>query len=135
MKQLYQICVVPKPTTKETSPSGIKMVASLLNFKFPQIIGSRISFQTLAKMLKCIPKALDLIFTMCSWNQKKRPTMSQAFQHPLFTPLHRQCITFAYLLILKGTLNFSECGWFLLSHELYMRFVHVKTRILNLFFI
>ena len=82
--QIYQICTMLGPPTKQTLPNGVKM-AAFLNFKFPEIAPT-----PLAEILNCSPEALNMISTLCTWDPEKRPTMSQALQHPFFKQRQRQ---------------------------------------------
>ncbi|KAG0577393.1 hypothetical protein KC19_5G153000 [Ceratodon purpureus] len=58
----------------------MKLAASL-NFQFPQLSSSTHLSQLIPN---ASPEAIDLISSMCVWDPTKRPTASQALQHPFF---------------------------------------------------
>ncbi|XP_024401596.1 cyclin-dependent kinase F-4 isoform X1 [Physcomitrium patens] len=77
--EIYRICAVIGSPSHYTWSDGMKLAASL-NFQFPQLSSTQLS--------QLIPtassEAINLISAMCVWDPHKRPTASQALQHPFF---------------------------------------------------
>lgn len=77
--EIFKICgVIGSPTT-ESWADGLKLARDI-NYQFPQLAGLHLS--------SLIPSASDdaisLISSLCSWDPCKRPTASEALQHPFF---------------------------------------------------
>jgi protein kinase len=77
--EIYRICAVIGSPSYHTWSDGMKLAASL-NFQFPQLSSSHLS----QLIPTASPEAISLISAMCVWDPSKRPTASQALQHPFF---------------------------------------------------
>ncbi|XP_061366092.1 cyclin-dependent kinase F-4-like isoform X2 [Gastrolobium bilobum] len=77
--EIYKICgVIGNPTT-ESWADGLKL-AREINYQFPQLAGVHLSVLIPAAS----DDAINLITSLCSWDPCKRPTASEALQHPFF---------------------------------------------------
>ncbi|KAE9606981.1 hypothetical protein Lal_00025795 [Lupinus albus] len=77
--EIYKICSVIGSPTTESWADGLKLARDI-NYQFPQHAGVQLSV--------LIPSAgadaISLITSLCSWDPCKRPTASEALQHPFF---------------------------------------------------
>ncbi|CAL0331617.1 unnamed protein product [Lupinus luteus] len=77
--EIYKICSVIGSPTTESWADGLKLARDI-NYQFPQLAGVQLSV--------LIPSAgadaISLITSLCSWDPCKRPTASEALQHPFF---------------------------------------------------
>ncbi|KAL5099851.1 hypothetical protein RYX36_004178 [Vicia faba] len=77
--EIYKICgVIGSPTT-ESWTDGLKLARDI-NYQFPQLAGINLS----ALIPSASNHAISLIQSLCSWDPCKRPTASEALQHPFF---------------------------------------------------
>lgn len=73
------MCSVLGPFTRETWPEGQQLL-SQLGFSLQAV-----QQQSLSQWIpNACQEAIDLITRLCSWDPSKRPTASQALQHPFF---------------------------------------------------
>jgi protein kinase len=80
LDEIYRMCLVLGAPTKQTWLDGMEMAASL-NIQFRPLS----PLTPLSVLLpNASPEAIDLISNMCSWDPRKRPTASEALQHPFF---------------------------------------------------
>ncbi|XP_071917921.1 cyclin-dependent kinase F-4-like isoform X2 [Coffea arabica] len=77
--EIYKICSVIGTPTENDWSEGLEL-ASVINYQFPQVAGVHLS----ALMPSASEDAIDLIQSLCSWDPCKRPTASEAIQHPFF---------------------------------------------------
>jgi protein kinase len=81
--EMYKICSVIGTPDRDTWPDGLRLAESL-NFQFP--VCER------ANLFQLIPsaseEAISLISRLCSWDPNRRPTASEALQHPFFQPCY-----------------------------------------------
>jgi male germ cell-associated kinase len=77
--EIYKICSVIGSPTESIWAEGLEL-ASVINYQFPQVAGVHLS----VLMPSASDDAIDLITSLCSWDPCKRPTASEALQHPFF---------------------------------------------------
>jgi len=77
--EIYKICSVIGTPNHQTWADGMKLAASM-NFRFPQFSSTHLS----VLIPSASAEAIDLMSAMCAWDPSKRPTASQALQHPFF---------------------------------------------------
>ncbi|XP_024516690.1 cyclin-dependent kinase F-4 [Selaginella moellendorffii] len=77
--EIYKICSVLGNPSQATWPDGMKL-AKCMNFRFPQFVPANLS----ALVPSASAEAIDLMKAMFAWDPLKRPTPSQALQHPFF---------------------------------------------------
>ncbi|KAJ1431130.1 Serine/threonine-protein kinase, active site [Sesbania bispinosa] len=77
--EIYKICGVIGSPTAESWADGLKLARDI-NYQFPQLAGVHLS----ALMPSASDDAISLITSLCSWDPCKRPTASEALQHPFF---------------------------------------------------
>jgi len=77
--EIYKICSVIGTPTEAEWAKGIEL-ASAINYQFPQITGVHLS----VLMPSASKHAINLIKMLCSWDPCKRPTATEALQHPFF---------------------------------------------------
>ncbi|EPS63316.1 hypothetical protein M569_11466, partial [Genlisea aurea] len=77
--EIYKICCVLGSPSDAEWKEGIEL-ANAINYQFPQVHGVQLS----TLMPGVGEDALNLIKSLCSWNPCKRPTASEAIQHPFF---------------------------------------------------
>ncbi|KAI5656449.1 hypothetical protein M9H77_25242 [Catharanthus roseus] len=77
--EIYKICSVIGSPTVSVWAEGLEL-ASVINYQFPQVAGVHLS----ALVPSASDDAIDLITSLCSWDPCKRPTASEALQHPFF---------------------------------------------------
>ncbi|XP_031282492.1 cyclin-dependent kinase F-4 [Pistacia vera] len=77
--EIYKICSVIGTPTKDSWADGL-LLARGINYQFPQLAGVHLS--TLIPSAN--EDALSLIKLLCSWDPCKRPTATEALQHPFF---------------------------------------------------
>ncbi|KAL7159792.1 hypothetical protein ABFS83_01G051400 [Erythranthe nasuta] len=77
--EIYKICNVLGSPTKSVWSEGLEL-AGAINYQFPQVAGVHLS--TLIPGVS--EDAINLITSLCSWDPSKRPTASEALQHPFF---------------------------------------------------
>ncbi|KAI3928914.1 hypothetical protein MKW92_028441 [Papaver armeniacum] len=80
--QLDQICSVIGSPTHESWADGIQL-ANSCGYKFPHV---PVVHGLASMMPSASHEAIDLIKSLCSWDPKKRPTATEALQHPYFAP-------------------------------------------------
>ncbi|XP_076944750.1 cyclin-dependent kinase F-4-like isoform X2 [Bidens hawaiensis] len=77
--EIYKICSVIGSPTESSWAEGLEL-ASNINYLFPELGGVNLS-----SLIPCASKeAVNLIASLCSWDPCKRPTASEALQHPFF---------------------------------------------------
>ncbi|KAK4490842.1 hypothetical protein RD792_001557 [Penstemon davidsonii] len=77
--EIYKICCVLGSPVKSVWPDGLEL-ANAINYQFPQVAGARLSV-----LIPGVSEdAINLITSLCSWDPCKRPTASEALQHPFF---------------------------------------------------
>ncbi|KAI3828560.1 hypothetical protein L1987_02662 [Smallanthus sonchifolius] len=77
--EIYKICSVIGSPTESSWAEGLEL-ASTINYLFPEIGGVNLS----ALIPSASKEAVNLISSLCSWDPCKRPTASEALQHPFF---------------------------------------------------
>uniref|UniRef100_A0A7N0V446 Protein kinase domain-containing protein n=1 Tax=Kalanchoe fedtschenkoi TaxID=63787 RepID=A0A7N0V446_KALFE len=77
--EIHKICSVIGSPTLESWPEGITL-ARKLNYQFPQCASVHLS----TLIPSASREAIDLIKLLCTWDPSKRPTASEALQHPFF---------------------------------------------------
>ncbi|KAL5181058.1 Cyclin-dependent kinase F-4 [Glycine soja] len=77
--EIYKICGVIGNPTFESWADGLKLARDI-NYQFPQLAGVHLS----ALIPSASDDAISLITSLCSWDPCKRPTASEALQHPFF---------------------------------------------------
>uniref|UniRef100_A0A7N0UYU2 cyclin-dependent kinase n=1 Tax=Kalanchoe fedtschenkoi TaxID=63787 RepID=A0A7N0UYU2_KALFE len=77
--EIHKICSVIGSPTFESWPEGITL-ARKLNYQFPQCAGVHLS----TLIPSASREAIDLIKLLCTWDPSRRPTASEALQHPFF---------------------------------------------------
>ncbi|KOM45401.1 hypothetical protein LR48_Vigan06g070700 [Vigna angularis] len=77
--EIYKICGVIGNPTHESWDDGLKLARDI-NYQFPQLAGVHLS----ALIPSASDDAISLIKSLCSWDPCKRPTASEALQHPFF---------------------------------------------------
>ncbi|KAJ0802280.1 putative protein-serine/threonine kinase CMGC-RCK family [Helianthus annuus] len=77
--EIHKICSVIGSPTKNSWAEGIEL-ASGINYLFPELGGVNLS----ALVPSASKDAVNLISLLCSWDPCKRPTASEALQHPFF---------------------------------------------------
>ncbi|XP_057448746.1 cyclin-dependent kinase F-4-like isoform X2 [Lotus japonicus] len=77
--EIYKICGVIGSPTIESWADGLRL-ARAINYQFPQLAGVHLS----ALIPSASDDAISLITSLCSWDPCKRPTASEALQHPFF---------------------------------------------------
>ncbi|XP_019423956.1 PREDICTED: cyclin-dependent kinase F-4-like [Lupinus angustifolius] len=77
--EIYKICSVLGSPTTESWADGLKLARDI-NYQFPQLAGVQLS----SLIPSASVDAICLITSLCSWDPCKRPTASEALQHPFF---------------------------------------------------
>ncbi|XP_022638644.1 cyclin-dependent kinase F-3 isoform X3 [Vigna radiata var. radiata] len=77
--EIYKICSVIGSPTTESWADGLKLARDI-NYQFPQLVSVHLS----ALIPSRSDDAINLISSLCSWDPCKRPTASEALQHPFF---------------------------------------------------
>ncbi|XP_031377270.1 cyclin-dependent kinase F-4 [Punica granatum] len=77
--EIYKICSVIGTPTQESWAEGLRL-ANAINYQFPQSAGVLLS----ALIPSASSEAINLITSLCSWDPCKRPTATEALQHPFF---------------------------------------------------
>ncbi|OIV94418.1 hypothetical protein TanjilG_25480 [Lupinus angustifolius] len=77
--EIYKICSVIGSPTTESWADGLKLARDI-NYQFPQLAGVQLS----VLVPSAGADAISLITSLCSWDPCKRPTASEALQHPFF---------------------------------------------------
>ncbi|KAK1417821.1 hypothetical protein QVD17_26955 [Tagetes erecta] len=77
--EIYKICSVIGSPTESSWAEGLEL-ASTMNYLFPELGGVNLS----ALIPSASKEAVNLIASLCSWDPCKRPTASEALQHPFF---------------------------------------------------
>uniref|UniRef100_A0A251UHC6 O-fucosyltransferase family protein n=1 Tax=Helianthus annuus TaxID=4232 RepID=A0A251UHC6_HELAN len=77
--EIHKICSVIGSPTKNSWAKGIELTSGT-NYLFPEIGGVNLS----ALVPSASKDAVNLISLLCSWDPCKRPTTSEALQHPFF---------------------------------------------------
>ncbi|QCD81846.1 male germ cell-associated kinase [Vigna unguiculata] len=77
--EIYKICSVIGSPTTESWADGLKLARDI-NYQFPQHAGVHLS----ALIPSRSDGAISLVSSLCSWDPCKRPTASEALQHPFF---------------------------------------------------
>ncbi|KAK9077785.1 hypothetical protein SSX86_006123 [Deinandra increscens subsp. villosa] len=78
--EIYKICSVIGSPTESSWAEGLEL-ASTINYLFPVQLGG----VNLSALIPSATKdAVNLIASLCSWDPCKRPTASEALQHPFF---------------------------------------------------
>ncbi|KAK9053398.1 hypothetical protein SSX86_030032 [Deinandra increscens subsp. villosa] len=78
--EIYKICSVIGSPTESSWAEGLEL-ASTINYLFPVQRGG----VNLSALIPSASKdAVNLIASLCSWDPCKRPTASEALQHPFF---------------------------------------------------
>ncbi|XP_059642261.1 cyclin-dependent kinase F-4-like [Cornus florida] len=77
--EIYKICSVIGTPTEGKWAEGLKL-ASAINYRFPQLTGAHLS----VLIPSASADAISLIASLCLWDPCKRPTASEALQHPFF---------------------------------------------------
>ncbi|KAK9120902.1 hypothetical protein Syun_018519 [Stephania yunnanensis] len=80
--QISKICSVIGTPTKETWEDGLQLGKEIRTFEFPK------EYEGADELAKLVPNAdedaMSLIRWLCSWDHWKRPTATEALQHPFF---------------------------------------------------
>ncbi|KAI3703585.1 hypothetical protein L1987_73775 [Smallanthus sonchifolius] len=77
--EIYKICSVIGSPTESSWAEGLEL-ANAINYLFPELGGVNLS----ALIPSASKEAVNLIASLCSWDPCKRPTASEALQHPFF---------------------------------------------------
>ncbi|KAK7346170.1 hypothetical protein VNO80_20685 [Phaseolus coccineus] len=77
--EIYKICSVIGSPTTESWADGLKLARDI-NYQFPQHASVHLS-SLIPSRSDC---AISLVTSLCSWDPCKRPTASEALQHPFF---------------------------------------------------
>ncbi|KAF2316102.1 hypothetical protein GH714_041069 [Hevea brasiliensis] len=77
--EIYKICNIIGSPTEDSWADGLNL-ASAINYQFPQSVGVHLS----ALIPSASEDAINLIKLLCSWDPCKRPTATEALQHPFF---------------------------------------------------
>ncbi|XP_012574599.1 cyclin-dependent kinase F-4 [Cicer arietinum] len=77
--EIFKICGVIGTPTTESWADGLKLARDI-NYHFPQLAGVNLS----ALIPSASDSAISLIQSLCLWDPCKRPTASEALQHPFF---------------------------------------------------
>ncbi|GBG28895.1 Protein kinase [Hondaea fermentalgiana] len=78
--EIFKICSVLGSPTHQSWPEGMKLSVAM-NFKFPQFVATPLD----QLIPQASPEAISLIRELLRYDPKKRPTASQALQHPFFS--------------------------------------------------
>lgn len=78
--QLFKLCSVLGTPTQITWPEGLKLAAAM-NFKFPQFSPTPLS----VLIPNASDEAVELMTELLHFDPNRRPSASQALQHPFFT--------------------------------------------------
>jgi len=78
--EIFKICSVLGSPTHQSWPEGMKL-STAMNFKFPQFVATPLD----QLIPQASPEAINLIQELLRYDPKKRPTASQALQHPFFS--------------------------------------------------
>ncbi|XP_077230213.1 cyclin-dependent kinase F-4-like [Tasmannia lanceolata] len=79
--EIYKICRVIGSPNMNTSSEGLQLADSI-RFQFPQFVRSPLS----VLIPSASKEAVDLIYSLCSWDPRTRPTALQALRHSFFLP-------------------------------------------------
>nr|XP_043631049.1 cyclin-dependent kinase F-4 [Erigeron canadensis] len=77
--EIYKVCSVIGSPTENSWAEGLDL-ASNISYKFPELAGVNLS----SLIPSASKDAVNLIASLCSWDPCKRPTASEALQHPFF---------------------------------------------------
>ncbi|KAJ1412475.1 Serine/threonine-protein kinase, active site [Sesbania bispinosa] len=77
--EIYKICSVIGSPTSESWADGLKLARDI-NYEFPQLASVNLSVLIPSRS----EHAINLITSLCSWDPCKRPTATEALQHPFF---------------------------------------------------
>ncbi|XP_076886721.1 cyclin-dependent kinase F-4-like isoform X2 [Bidens hawaiensis] len=77
--EIYKICSVIGSPTESSWAEGLEL-ASNINYLFPELGGVNLS----SLIPSASKEAVNLIASLCSWDPCKRPTATEALQHPFF---------------------------------------------------
>ncbi|KAH7423814.1 hypothetical protein KP509_12G075200 [Ceratopteris richardii] len=77
--EIYKICNVIGSPSHHIWAEGMELAAAM-NFRFPKFPQADLS----CLLPTASSDAIDLILALCSWSPERRPSASEALQHPLF---------------------------------------------------
>ncbi|KAH7423813.1 hypothetical protein KP509_12G075100 [Ceratopteris richardii] len=77
--EIYKICSVIGSPSHHIWAEGMELAAAM-NFRFPKFPQADLS----CLLPTASSDAIDLILALCSWSPERRPSASEALQHPLF---------------------------------------------------